>query len=114
MVCCVRLLSDSVRICTAQSLHVVAAANNSAVLPWLRLVFANQDRYLNDGGLETPSAVKASLDSLAVAGQILPKGAMLRGLARQFADQERAAYEREARDPGSTHPICALPGCLAA
>jgi len=65
----------------AQSMHVVAASNRSAVLPWLRLVFANQDKFLNDGPYETAAQVGNALDGLAVAGNLLAKGTVLAGLS---------------------------------
>jgi protein-disulfide isomerase len=65
---------------TAQSLHVVASSNRSAVLPWLRLVFLNQDHYENDGLYTTAAEVISSLDGLAAASGILPKGAMVKGM----------------------------------
>ena len=107
---------------TAKSMHVVDAANRSAVLPWLRLVFANQDAFFNDGPYSTPAQVEftdrrnasiargrvesknmirearglpivhpkfgdnwraqplvevdAALEQLAVAGSVLPRGAI--------------------------------------
>lgn len=44
---------------------------------------ANQDRFLNDGGLSTAEQVTAALDRLAVAGQILPKGTVTSGLSNR-------------------------------
>ena len=63
-----------------QSLHAIAAHNRSAVLPWVRLVFANQEKFLNSPRLDNES-VSAGLDALAAAGGLLSKGTMSRQLS---------------------------------